>query len=420
MSEIENKTEEGRRKTCKSAILSFALALMLWFYHLTIFILYPRKEGILYGFLLLVYISSLLMSPIFGLVALVTIRKSKERFKGKGWAFAGIGATAVCFVFLFLGLRLHLAVCEDWDEIDSFKQKAIKSVSFEILEKMATGQYEKIWNSSHPILKKSAQKEQFRKAIENAQPLLTQFNNAEFIDGRLATIIGYKGRSHPLFFGLMDANSPDHLRAQSLAGAKQSAIAMIQINSQPIGRTVSLQMASDRGNFKLFRFDITATSYHNKNSKYYQEVAENLISKQKLLPAYIAHLTAVKLSQLGPTLKTGQSIKLEERLQELSKNPRLKNELTKWELPGKNYTLFGIGLVEVQDGILPRVRYLAHDELGDETSSKEAAALMEHVKAHSPELAALFDNILFEAYTENPISSKKQYNCYRTVLDFKS
>jgi hypothetical protein len=337
------------------------------------------------------------------------------------WVLVGLPTILLVLYFgVCRPLGLCLNICADWDEIGSSEQKAIKSSSFEILEKMATAQYETIWNSSHPMLKKSTPKEQFKKAIKSIQPLLTQLNNAEFVDGRLATIIGYNGKSHPLLFGLIDVNSPDHLRAQSLAGVKQSAIAMIKINSQPIGRTVSLQMAKDKGKFKLFRFDITATSYHKKTAKYYQETAENLISEQKLLPAYIVHLMAVHLSQLGPTLKTGQSIKLEERLQTLSKNQRLKNELTRWELLGKNYTLFGIGLVEAQDGILPRVRYLAHDELGDETTSKEAAALMEHVKAHYPELAEVFDNILFEAYTENPTSPKKQYKCYRTVLDFKS
>lgn len=337
------------------------------------------------------------------------------------WVLVGSPIILLVLYFgIYRPLGLYLNICADWDEIGSSEQKAIKSVSFEILEKMVTAQYEEIWNSSHPILKKSISKEQFKKAIKDTQPLLTQLNNAEFIDGRLATIIGYNGKSHPLLFGLIDVNSPDHLRAQSLAGVKQSAIAMIKINSQPIGRTVSLQMAKDKGKFKLFRFAITASSYHEKTANYYQEAAENFISEQKLLPAYLAYLMAVKLSQLGPTLKTGQSIKLEECLQALGKNQRLKNELTKWELPDKNYTLFGIGLVEAQDGILPRVRYLAHDEINDEATPKEAAALMEYVETHYPELAELFDNILFEAYTENPVSPKKQYNCYRTVLDFES
>jgi hypothetical protein len=316
-------------------------------------------------------------------------------------------------------LGLYVNICYDWDELSSSEQKAIKSASFEILEKMFAGQYEATWNSSYHLLQESASKEQFKKALQGIQPLLTQIDNAEFIDGRLARIIGYNGKSHPLLFGLIDVNSPDHLRAQSVAGANKSAIAMIRIPSQPITRTVSLQMAKDKGKFKLFRFDITASSYNGKNGKHYEQVAENFISKQNLLAGYVAYMMAVKLNQLGPTLKTGYAIKLEERLQMLGKNEKLANELTRWELPGNNYTLFGIWLLEAQDGILPRVRYLAHDELSDEATPKEAAALMEYVKTHYPALAELFDGILFEAYTENPVNPNKQYRSYRTVLDFK-
>jgi hypothetical protein len=321
-------------------------------------------------------------------------------------------------VYQFFGP--HVNKCANWDDIDSSRQEAIKSVSFEILEKMAASQYEDIWDSSHPAFKKSISKEQLEKTMKHLSPLLTQHNDAEFIDGRLAKIFGYKGASQPLFFGLLDVNSPDHLRAQTLAGAKESAIAMIKLNTQPIGHTLILQMAKDKGKFKMFRFDITPASYHNKTAKYYQVTAEKFADEQKFLPAYLTCLMAVRLSNLGPTLKTGQSIVLEERLLKLSKNQILKNELTRWELPDRNYTLFGIGLMQAQDGFLPRVRYLAQDQINNESTAKEAAALMEYVETYHPEIAEVFDNILFEAYTENPTNPEKQYNGYRTVLHFKS
>ncbi len=101
MCETNNKQEE-KAKICKSAVLSFTLAIMLWGCNFAVFAFCRRAEGTLYNFLFTIFIGCLLMSPVFGLVALLTIRKSEGRLKGKGYALTGIAATAIFFILMFV------------------------------------------------------------------------------------------------------------------------------------------------------------------------------------------------------------------------------------------------------------------------------------------------------------------------------
>lgn len=100
MSETNN-TQGEKAKICRSAVLSFTLAIMLWFCDFAVFAFCRHPEGALFYFLFTTFIGCLLMSPIFGLVALLTIRKSEGQLKGKGYALAGIVATAIRFILWF-------------------------------------------------------------------------------------------------------------------------------------------------------------------------------------------------------------------------------------------------------------------------------------------------------------------------------
>jgi len=101
MSETNNNKQGEKAKICRSAVVSFTLAVILWGCNFAVFAFCRRAEGILYNFLFTIFIGCLLMSPIFGLVALLTIRKSDGRLKGKGYALAGIVATAIFFILMF-------------------------------------------------------------------------------------------------------------------------------------------------------------------------------------------------------------------------------------------------------------------------------------------------------------------------------
>ena len=101
MTETNNNTQGETAKICRSAVLSFTLAIMLWLCNVAVIAFCRHPEGTLYYFLLTIAIGCLLMSPIFGLAALITIRKSEGQLKGKGYALAGIVATAIFFILMF-------------------------------------------------------------------------------------------------------------------------------------------------------------------------------------------------------------------------------------------------------------------------------------------------------------------------------
>lgn len=102
MSESNNNTQEEKAKTCRAAVLSLTLAIILWGCNFAVFAFSPQAEGILYYFLFTIFIGCLLMSPIFGLAALLTIRYSEGQLKGKGYALTGIVATATFCILMFV------------------------------------------------------------------------------------------------------------------------------------------------------------------------------------------------------------------------------------------------------------------------------------------------------------------------------
>lgn len=102
MSETNNNTQGEKVKICRSALVSLTLAIILWGCNFAVFAFCSRAEGFLYYFLFTIFIGCLLMSPIFGLVALLTIRYSEGRLKGKGYALTSIVATAIFFILMFV------------------------------------------------------------------------------------------------------------------------------------------------------------------------------------------------------------------------------------------------------------------------------------------------------------------------------
>ena len=104
MTETNNNTQGEKAKISRLAVLSFVLAIMLWFCNFAIPAFCGHRGGTLFIFLFSIFTGSLLMSPIFGLIALRAIRKSGGQLKGKGYAFSGIAATAIFFILLFISL----------------------------------------------------------------------------------------------------------------------------------------------------------------------------------------------------------------------------------------------------------------------------------------------------------------------------
>ena len=310
--------------------------------------------------------------------------------------------------------------CEDKDEIDAIEYESIRSASFGVLEELSSGMHEDLWQQAHPIMKDSVPEGEFATGLEQVKAQLTDIGNANILDTRLIRMFGGTRTVHEVICGVLDVDSPKHLRVIVPEDVKIFAVCIIEIPGEPIAYTLSIHLAKDEGRFKLVQFSVNPSSYKGANASHYVGVAEKWIASDRLFSGWLAYSMAERLSYLGPGLKTGTFIQVNQQLSALKKNKRLQNEQANWDLGGVEYKILGIGLIGTLSDISPLISYLSHKELGAGTTDLEASSLMDYLEKKYPELNAEFDAVLFQAYSETPSDPHRSYPVFRVPKQFKT
>ncbi len=344
-------------------------------------------------------------------------RKKYLWFLGVLLLLCSIGLFSL-FFFNFVNFQPFATSCLDWNDIDPSERAIIEEESLDVLKLLASGQARKVWDNSHPSLQSEVTKEQFEASTRELSNLLTSVDNAKLSDGRLITLYSTNTAKTIVVCGLLDANSPTHLRVQTLVGGSKFAIAQVNLPGEPFGRVTSIQMAEDEGSFKLVSLEIQIRNYKGKNAEYYEKLGDRWAGQKKLLEAYLAYQFGAELSDLGSFLQTGQNLRLKNKAQEIVADKTLQDSVKSWNVDGKDYRIINVTLLATLGDINMHVKYLSYEDLDPMGTKQEATKLMKYVEREYPDLGMEFDGVLFEAFNVLPTDPNGVYSTYRVPIDF--
>lgn len=322
------------------------------------------------------------------------------------------------FFFNFVNFQPFATSCLDWNDIDANERMAIEEDALTVLKLLASGQANKVWDNSHPALKSEVTKEQFEASTGALSNLLTTVDKAKLFDGRLITLYSTNTAKTTIVCGLLDTNSPTHLKVQTLIGGNKFAITQVILPGEPFGRVASIQMAEDGGTFKLVSLEIQIHDYKGKNAEYYEKLGDKWADQKKLLEAYSAYQFGAELSNLGSFLQTGQNVRLSDKAQKVVANPALQDSVKNWNVDGKDYRIINVTLLATLGDINLYVKYLSYKDLDPTGTQQEAMMLMKYMEQEYPDLGTEFDGVLFEAFNVLPKDPKGVYSTYRVPINF--
>lgn len=345
--------------------------------------------------------------------------------KHKKWLWLLGGLFLVCstglfilIFFNFINFRPFAVSCLDSNDIDHKDRISIEAEAIEILKLIASEQSDQVWNNSHPAFREEITEEQSIALGRELSRMLVNVDKAKLFDTRLVTLHSTDTSKTNVVCGLLDTDSPTHLKVQTLINGSKFAITQIKLPDKPFGRTVSIQMAEHEGKFKLVSLETSLYDYKGKQAEYYEQLGDKWVDQEKLLEGYLAYQFGTALSHRGSFLQTGQDIRLNKKVKELSANNKLQDELKNWTVNGTDYRIILVGLLTTLGDANMYVKYLSYKDLESAGTEQEAALLMKYVEEEYPDLSTEFDGVLFEAFNVLPRNPNEVYSTYRVPINF--
>lgn len=312
--------------------------------------------------------------------------------------------------------------CQNWDDISPETQNTIQTTAFTILQNLANGQLDRVWEAAHPFLQEAITQQAFIKNMEEIESYLpSDISDAKFIDGRLITLTTEEtSKTFNVVCGSESIDDLSYLKVKITVPVETTVVAMIYVPDEQVGRTLSLKLAEDNNQFKIFGIDFTSTQYKNKEAMYYAELGEQWLAEDRTLSGYIASILALNLSYLSTFLQDGENARLSEMVMPLSEDLSIQSKYSTWRVGDTVYNIHYVGLIVTFNDIFPHIMYISYTDLTEETTPPEAELLLEYLNQNYPELGTIFDGVLFEAYQKAPTDPNKNYPYYREFLKFNT
>lgn len=197
-------------------------------------------------------------------------------------------------------------------------------------------------------------------------------------------------------------------------------VSLRKSNSNKHDYLLATVYVKEQGEWKLDRYALKDYSYDEMNALGLYEKAKSLDSQGYKMPAINYGILSVITLHPASFLHYKKESEITDFVKKLAAD--VKNEYT---FPQKlkshnNLEIYSFTTRNDIEGVIPIVRYVTDIELSNtEAIDKEVNDINDEVISLYPGMKENFKQLIYEAYSEEPVDSKKTYNYYRTTVELK-
>jgi hypothetical protein len=215
-----------------------------------------------------------------------------------------------------------------------------------------------------------------------------------------------------------EPDAVDSLTLMTNAGGEDVAVVSMWSKGDPYAHTTTITLRRRGDAWRLVGIHVSPAAYRGRTALDFLETAEQLQQKRRPVGAFLALGAAETLSNRGSAVTTGIRQRAEQGRAAVESSAALSSELGTWTIDGRSFDVQGFGLAATASDLSAVVKYVTPGGLVRETLDQEADLLIAHVRARYPELASVFDAVVFEAYAEPPTAPNRQYDAFRVARFF--
>jgi hypothetical protein len=329
----------------------------------------------------------------------------------------------ICFLVLSFfspavyAVDLNLWVSKSWHELNENERKEVTSATDKYIEFLKTESYSNAYDNSHPELKKTISKESFINSMQMLKPRFAQMTNIMLSDARIVSFkLKASKKTKIVYSGSAKSTDPEHIEFYTVPGIKKQGLVFYKIQSDTIERLLTLRIGMNDSTYKILSFYLFPSKVKGKGFDYYENLGNNWSKEKKYVTSLYAYLMALRLDTVGQDILTAHSKRLRQKINNFLTNSVIKSQLLLWKVEESDYQILKFDILETIKDVSPTIAYISKFQLEKDSITKESNMLLAHIKKMNPNFGDHFEAILFQAYSENPISPKKQYPFYRVAL----
>ena len=311
--------------------------------------------------------------------------------------------------------ELSFGIGYDWSDLDKIEQQSIELTAEKYLTMLHEKDLENFWNECHLQFKTSTPKISFLQIGALISEAIPSYDSLTLINVKVTKFNSPPNQAQLSVGGTLDRNDPNFIQFYTSEGVKEQVLLIYRTNTYPIDRSLAIKLGLDGDKYKLLRFDINSRAFNNKDSKYYEELAQKWKSKDSKIPYFFAQYLAQRFNVLGQGIASHDFLRTSEEIKIIQSDTSFINNVRNWRVNDIDYNIINLDFTETQEDITPTIIYLSKQELGEKKTTKEASLLFDWFKSKYPDLVDEFKVFIFQAYDEYPALQTKQYKYYRVI-----
>jgi hypothetical protein len=304
--------------------------------------------------------------------------------------------------------------CRAGHEIDAAMHAAVQAEARRVYEDARAGRSDDVWNALHPRALIEDKKAVFMEALQSMHGRLQGIEDEPMTD--TVHVIEVRGGADDLArVSCEGTGTSEGFTIYTHVADEDLAVVMLRTSGGPFGLAATVQLRKHGEQWRLVGIQVNPVSYKDRDALAWEAIADAYWRSDKPMPAYLALGVAQTLSTRGASIQTESKDRINEKLEALRSDKGFAEDTAAWTVGGQRYELAGVSLASTQTDISPVVKYVSPGSPDREALELEADTLADHLRGLHPELAEVFDAIVFEAYAERPTTPGKSYDAYRLV-----
>lgn len=306
--------------------------------------------------------------------------------------------------------------CQSGEVIDPAVRAAVEEQARGFYGALREGRSDALWDGLHPQARREDQRQPFMEALEGMEARLSGITREPRLDAM--HLVDLRGGTNGL--ARVQCGAPDDpQRFTLLVNAGDEDVAVVVLHTpKESGQTehaVTVQLRLRGERWHMLGIQVNPTAYRGQGAEAYESLADLAMSQKKVVLAYLMLGLAQTLSERGASITSAAHERIEDKLAAIAADRLFMAELGVWTLGDARLRVEGLSLVATKSDVSPVIKYVSPQGLVEDLLDRDADVLVAEVQRRFPELAAHFDAVVFEAYTEPPTEAGKSYQAYRMV-----
>lgn len=308
--------------------------------------------------------------------------------------------------------------CTAYPDLEPQMQADLMHAGRGAIKALRAGAADDLWDSLHP----QARHPQQRQAFVDALPAMQRRLQASPGEPKIAVAYHIEvsgGVSDLARVNCGKASDPLGITLISNVGNENLAVVSMTSEGSPFSHATTLQLRRRGTAWMLVGVQVGPSSYRGKDAIDFASLADAYINNNKPVEAFLTLAMAQRLATLGSAITSNLQASISQKLSDVEHSNTYKTALGVWQVGEKNFEVTGLSLAATQADVSPVIKYVSPGGLIKEILDAEADQLAGVLRRKHPELAKVFDAVIFEAYTQAPSDPNKRYDAFRTARYFR-